>query len=232
MTYLYNGALPQTTTWSGNVTGNVTRTYDNDFRLRSLSVNGTTAISFNYDLDSLLIKAGDLTLTPDPQRGGLLTGTQIGNVKDSFDYNGFGELATGTAVFGVMPLLSEQYSSIANPRDKLGRIVQRIETIVGVGSIPGSTTTFDYTYDTAGRLLTVTTLTQTGTTAAKYLYDANGNRASVTQNGVTIVPSSDDQDRLMQYGSNSYTYTANGELLTKAVGSGPPIHIATMSWGT
>jgi len=49
-----------------------------------------------------------------------------------------------------------------------------------------------------------------------YEYDANGNRVqALTSSQGMVTGSYDDQDRLLEYGGNSYTYTANGELLTK-----------------
>ena len=101
------------------------------------------------------------------------------------------------------PFYAAQYT-----RDKLGRITQKVETIGGV------TTTFDYDYDLAGRLIQVQ---QNGSTTASYPYDSNGNRLSGP--GLTSAPAYDAQDRLTQYGANRYTYTANGELATKTVGS-------------
>ena len=40
LTYTYDGFLPKTSTLAGDVTGSVDRTYDNDFRSASRSVNG------------------------------------------------------------------------------------------------------------------------------------------------------------------------------------------------
>jgi len=67
------------TTWAGPVAGNVTRTYDTDFRVTTESVNGGNSVTFQYDPDSLLTTAGALTLTRHAQHG-LLTGTSLGSV--------------------------------------------------------------------------------------------------------------------------------------------------------
>src|SRR6266571_3941887 len=91
-------------------------------------------------------------------------------------------------------------------RDNLGRTTQKVETI---GS---STNTFIYTYDTAGRL---TDVNLNGATAGHYTYDSNGNRLSATDQTGTVNGTYDAQDRLTQYGNLQYTYTTNGELLTK-----------------
>lgn len=203
LAYTYNGALLTQTAWTGTVAGSVSRTYDNDFRVTALSVNGANPIAFQYDADSLLTKAGDLTLSRNAQNG-LLTGTALGSVSDTLTYNGFGEVTGYSANYTNSTLFSTQYTY-----DKLGRITRKVEIISGV------TNTFDYGYDQAGRLIEVK---QNGTTVSSYSYDANGNRLSRTTGGSTINGTYDSQDRLLQYGNNTYTYTANGELLSKATG--------------
>ncbi len=57
-----------------------------------------------------------------------------------------------------------------------------------------------------------------GIQVASYGYDANGNRTSLVTPLTTLTGSYDDQDRMLGYGGNSYTYTANGELNTKTQG--------------
>ncbi len=57
---------------------------------------------------------------------------------------------------------------------------------------------------------------QDGVVTESYEYDANGNRVqALTSSQGMVTGSYDDQDRLLEYGGNTYTYTANGELLTK-----------------
>ena len=106
--------------------GSVGRTYDNDFRLTTLTVNDQDPVSFGYDNDSLLTSAGALTLTRDPQNG-LPAGTTLGVVSDSWTYNSFGEPTGYTATVSGSPILSVTYT-----RDKLGRIETKDETIQGV----------------------------------------------------------------------------------------------------
>ncbi|MDE2179981.1 MAG: tandem-95 repeat protein [candidate division NC10 bacterium] len=202
LAYSYDGSLLTGTTWSGPVAGSVTRTYDTDFRVASQSVNGANLVAFTYDADSLLTGAGSLTLTRNAANG-LLTGTALGSVTDTRTYNSVAESLTYTASYSGAPFYAAQYT-----RDKLGRITQQVETIGGV------TTTFDYSYDLAGRLIQVQ---QNGSITASYTYDSNGNR--LTGPGLGSSPIYDDQDRLIQYGPNSYTYTASGERATKTVGS-------------
>ena len=111
-----------------------------------------------------------------------------------------------TASFGAMPLDAESYT-----RDALGRIVTRVETI------EGTTTTWEYGYDAAGRLETVT---KDGALASQYAYDANGNRLVKQTPTVYETGTYDAQDRMLTYAGASYTYTANGETLTKTDATG------------
>ena len=200
LTFIYDGFLVEQESWAGEVAGTVSRGYDNNFWLRTLTVNNDP-ISFDYDNDGLLIQAGALTLTPEPLNG-LLMDTTLGSVITSNTYNNFAELDGHTAIFN-----STQLYSVTYQHDALGRIEQKTETVQGV------TTVYDYDYDLAGRLDTVT---QDGVLDSDYDYDDNGNRTHV--NGV-LIGQYDGQDRLLSYDGATYTYTANGELETKTVGS-------------
>jgi YD repeat-containing protein len=155
LAYAYDGFLPTGETSSGNVSGSVSWTYDNDFRVTTEKVNGSNSVSFSYDADGLLTAAGALTLTRDPQNG-LLTGSALGSNATSQSYNSFGEVLGFTALQGGSAVLDVSYV-----RDDLGRIVQKTETIGGL------TDTYAYGYDTAGRL---TLVGKNGSTTASYAY--------------------------------------------------------------
>ena len=223
LTFAYDGSLPLSTTWSGTVAGSVSRVYDNSFRIisRTATDSAGTPVSmvarFVYDNDDLLTSAqydpdgtpanGDeitQTLTNDPANG-LLSGTSLGVVSDSYSYiesgqtSGFGELIEYEADSGGTPVFKTVFE-----RDKLGRITKKTETLNS-----GTPKVFDYTYDPAGRLSTVT---KDGGTPTVYTYDANSNREN---NGAVY----DDQDRLTATSTATYTYTDNGELLTKTEGA-------------
>jgi YD repeat-containing protein len=71
------------------------------------------------------------------------------------------------------------------------------------------TTTDAYGYDLAGRLASVT---RNGVPYQSYGYDANGNRTSLTTTAGTIAATYDAQDRLVTWGTRSYTYTPHGDL--------------------
>jgi RHS repeat-associated protein len=199
--FTYDGALLTGTTWLGEIAGNVGFAYDNNFRLTSVTVNGTDPIDYAYDPDGLLLQAGDLTLDRDAPNG-LLIGSALGTVADTWDYNGFGEPVSYTATQGGAPLIE-----IAYIRDKLGRITEKAETIDGI------TTTYVYGYDLAGDLVEVQ---KDGVVQSTWGYDANGNRTHV--DGAEVAHY-DDQDRLLDYAGITYAYTANGELIAKTQGA-------------
>lgn len=89
--------------------------------------------------------------------------------------------------------------------DKLGRITQRTESLVGEPA-----KAFDYTYDLVGRLLSATE----GPNSTTYTYSNNGNRRLSSTIGATTINVSgkyDTQDRLLTYGTLKIGYTKNGE---------------------
>ncbi len=193
----YDGFLPTGNNWTGTVQGSVSRTFDNDFATATESVNGSFSVTYQYDNDKLLASVGSLSISRDVQNG-LISGTGLGNLSTNRGYNGYVELSDYSADYNTTALYDVIYT-----RDNIGRITQQQQTL------QGTTTTWDYFYDAAGRLDEVKTNDMTTVT---YTFDDNGNRTHV--NGA-IVASYDDQDRLSQYGSTTYSYTDNGALLSK-----------------
>ena len=201
----YDGSLPTAFTWTGTVAGAVGVAYDNTFRVTSLTVNGANPVSFGYDNDDLLTGAGALTLARDAGNG-RLTGTTLGSATTSYTYgDSLGSLATMLAKYSTTTLFNATYT-----RDSLERITQLVETI------QGTTKTWQYAYDSVGRLNTVRV---NGTLVADYDYDGNGNRTLLTTTSGSVVGVYDDQDRMLTYGTATYKYTANGELTQRIVGT-------------
>jgi RHS repeat-associated protein len=203
LAYAYDAALPISTTWTGTVAGGVTRTFDNDFRVTALGVNGSTVAAVQYDSDGLLTRAGDLVLTRSAETG-LITATTLGTITDAVSYDAFGTPASYTASHAGSPIYSEEYT-----RDALGRLIRKTVTT------GGATRTFTYGYDLAGRLVEVR---EDGVLAAGYTYDANGNRLSRADALGTVHAGYDAQDRLVEHGATTYAYTPNGELRSKTAG--------------
>lgn len=189
VSYGYEGPLLTAATWQGAVSGAVAWAYDND--LRVVSENGT---ALAYDDDGLLVTAGVLTLRRDAQNG-LLTGTTLSQLTDTYQYNQFGEVVAYSASYADTPLLTFTYT-----RDNAGRI-----TAIGDRA---------FEYDAAGRL---TRIRSGGTTVAEYAYDENGNRTEHKWLGGSNTASYDAQDRVITYGGFSYEHTPNGDLAARTV---------------
>jgi RHS repeat-associated protein len=203
----YLGELLTNETWSGAVSGSVSRTYDVTGRIATQTVAGGETITFGYDDDGLLTSTTSPSATFTINRSqttGLIDDTALGVVTDTWDFNDFGELRSYEAEDGVDSLYSVDYE-----RDKLGRITRKTETV------EGATTVRQYEYDTAGRLERV--LDGAGAQLSRYVYDDNGNRLEHRGAGDTLLASGDydNQDRLKEYGGAEYTYGPNGELQSK-----------------
>jgi RHS repeat-associated protein len=203
LSYGYNGPLPTKSTWSGTVAGSVSRVYNDNFWVSSENVSGGSDVALAYDHDGLLTEAGTFTIKRNAKNG-LITGTTLGVATDSRTYDSFGELIGYTASSNGAVVYSVTYT-----RDADGRVTAKTETI------NGTTNTDSYTYDLAGRLISVTKNGATDT----YTYDTNSNRLTGTTSSGTATGTYDAQDRLLTYGNASFTYTANGELASQKVGS-------------
>ena len=161
----------------------------------SSSVSKT--IEYSYDDDGYLTGAGDLELqynTPNGQ----LEHTKLGSIRDYYYYNSFGEIRAYKAKFQ-----SNEIYSYNLTRDGIGRITQKVETLNGV------TKTFDYVYDTAGRLTQVST---DGVITSTYAYDNNSNRIGATVRGETIAATYNVQDRMLTYGGETFSANLNGDM--------------------
>lgn len=202
--YSYDGSLTTQMTTQGVVNGIVNYNYNNDFQVISQSINGTNTVGYTYDDDGLLITAGALAMSYDPQNG-LLTGTTLGDFSGSYSYNAFGEL-TGTAQdYNSSDLFDRSYGL-----DSLGRITSITETI------EDETTLHEYVYNEIGYLVEVK---EDGVTTAEYEYDSNGNRTLYVSEGDTISATYDSQDRMLTYGDASYLYGKRGDLQRKVEGT-------------
>ena len=218
-TLTYNGALVSIDASSGQGKGTINLNYDNLLHLVSTQIGKGTTYSFLYDNDELLTKAGTETITRSPSTG-LISATKIGNATEAYSYSPtFGETASYTAKYSTTALLSETYL-----RDKLGRITSN--TVVR-GT--GASNVYTYNYDVSGRM---TDVILNGTTISHYGFDSNSNVNQVVKASGTTVPTYDAEDRLVTYGTLSFTYNLNGERLTKTDSStGQTTHYAFDNFG-
>jgi RHS repeat-associated protein len=208
LAFTYDGSLPTSVTWSGTVTGSTAVTYNTDFRVTNQTVNGSHGVSFGYDLDGLLTSAGALGLRRAANNGRLDADSLT--VGGSTQKSGYGYDAHGTLSAMVNTRGNDTLFTTSYVRDSLSRITQLTERVNGTTQVAA------FTYDSVGRLSTVT---RNSVLTASYTYDLNGNRATKMTSGGTETAVVDDQDRLTSYGGASYEYTNNGELRRKIAGT-------------
>ncbi|MBN2195321.1 MAG: hypothetical protein JW751_21060, partial [Polyangiaceae bacterium] len=214
----YDGSLPTGITWTGEVNGSVAWSYDNAFRrtVESVSNGATTAsVAFSYANDGL-VRCASLSTCSGSEADALhlvysaltprLASTRLGLVTDELTYNPYGELATYTARFDTADLYRVVYDSATTPRDGLGRVVEKTETL------QGAERSSRYGYDDVGRLIAVT---EDGLLTEEYQYDDNGNRRFLMTTEGTTEGTYDEQDRMVAYGDFVYTYTPDGALASK-----------------
>ena len=217
--YQYDGELLTKATWSGPVKGAVAFEYNTDFRVTTETVTSTSGSSgyrFGFDADTLLTCASPtncvapgadaLKLTyGGANTHGRLLGSALGTVKEALTYNTVGELATQTGAVGTTTVFSEVYDSAVVPRDAL--VAPSAKSKSSTAPPPLGTTRMTWRGGQNVQL--------NGGAYESYAYDGNGNRLTVVRPTGTTTATHDDQDRLLTFGTWTYTYTANGEIRTK-----------------
>lgn len=198
----HQGPLPTGRIQSGPVPGSVRWKHDNELHVSSMWVNSSTPISFQYDRDGLLTRAGALSISRDPASG-FVNNLNLGQYSTSYERDTYGQRTKAYSAASGEAILNFDYTY-----DPIGRISRTRE-----GSEYGGYE-IDYGYDGAGRLVEVKA---DGDIVESYTYDENGNRTSAIDfDGNTRTATYDVRDRLESFGSNTYTYTPNGEVAVKS----------------
>ena len=204
ITFGYDGKLVTSESLTGTLNQSLGYTYNNDFNVTGFTYAGDTE-NYTYDNDDLLTGAGSFTITRNAQNA-LPESISDGTLSQNRTFNGYRE-QDGQ----VSTISGQSVSSWSLAQDDNGQITQKIETV------DGNTSTYDYTYDPMGRLLTVTK-DGTGTPVEEYDYDINGTRTyemntlrGITGRNFTY----SDEDHLLTAGTTSYQYDVDGFLTTK-----------------
>lgn len=90
LAFAWNGWLPQSQSWNGEINGVVDYSYDNNLWLTGLTVAGRQ-VNYGYDDDGLLTSVGDLVIQRDASIGRPIS-TQHDQIETQQTYNAFGEL--------------------------------------------------------------------------------------------------------------------------------------------
>ena len=212
LAFAYDGSLLTEASWDGAISGGLFLDYDDDLRIVSDTVAGSSVDYVYGDDDGLLTEAGALSLTLDGDTA-LLTGMAIGGLAETITYNQFAEPVSYIVDDGGSTVYQLELAY-----DALGRVAYKTETT------SSATAGYEYRYDTAGRLAKIRKGTDDCSViacdvVAKYNYDANGNRVAATEGAVSLAATYDAQDRLLTRGLTSYAYTDAGELAAKSVGA-------------
>ncbi len=199
--FSYTGSLISDMTATGAAPAQVSYTYNSNFfptGMNLTSGSDSVASGLLWDADGLLKGFGSFTFTRNGPRGAL---SQVSDASSSTatTYDNLARIATRSHSVNMLAAYAVQLS-----HDLSGRVTGKTETVGGVNY------TFAYSYDPNGQL---TEVRRDGVLVERYTYDLNGNRIG-RQLGAGAVESAsyDGQDRLMQRGTVAYTFNADGFL--------------------
>ncbi|MBT3221090.1 MAG: RHS repeat protein, partial [Proteobacteria bacterium] len=176
-TYVWDGSLPLSTTWAGEVSGVVSYTFGNEMLPTEQKINGAHALAYGYDDDLLLESIGDLSFGLDAATGTIASAT-LGDVVESYGINDHEEWLTLAADWQTTSLYEATIT-----RDALGRIDSMVEVV------EGNPATHEFEYDGRGRLLSW----DVDGAVTAYTWDANSNLATVAGGPASVV---DGRDQL------------------------------------
>ena len=208
MAFTYDGSLLTSLSQTGELNATLEFAYNSDFDITSLTYAGG-AVLYSYDNDGLLTGAGDFTIERDANNGLLLAVSDVGNggaLALSREFTQFGEQAGSSVTVNGSELFAWEVE-----RDNAGRITSKTETL------DGTSTLYEYAYDSLGRL---TEVTANGAIKEEYAYGANGARSLETNAWRDIDERSYSygaDHRLLQAGDTTYEYDADGFLTSKTV---------------
>ncbi len=203
VSYSWDGDLVTTESITGTVNQTLDYAWNNDFLLSSFTYAGATE-NLSYDTDGLLTGAGPFTISRNPDNG-LAEKVSDSAFSLTRAFNGHGEISAES--FTVNGSITGSWSVV---RDNSGRITRKTETVDGV------TTVYDYTYDSLGRLLSVS---RDNVTVESYQYGANGARtfemnAARGITGRTYAYSA--EDHLLSAGNTSWQWDVDGFLVSRS----------------
>lgn len=191
--------------------GRVSFGFDATHRRVSRTVEGhesssASTINSTLNKDDEPTQIGAMTLSYS-YPSGRLSGTTLDGISDAYTYDTLGNLATYTAIYTPSSGPAQVLYSYELTRNAMSQIVGKTETV------RGSTTTYEYGYDTAGHL---TSVKENGQVVGNFTYDDNGNRSGGTLYGQALTATYDAQDRITSLRSKTFTHNANGELTGEA----------------
>ena len=223
--FSWAGDLVTSVAFSGPASGQYSYTWDGSLNLIGMNLTaaaGTTAFAIVRDADGLPTALGPYALTRNGPFGSP-TAVADGAFVLNLAYDTEGRIRDRKYTNGGAAIYDEQLDF-----DRAGRITGVVETL------GASSSTLALAYDPDGQLVGVT---RDGTAVEQYAYDANGNRTSRRLGAAAVETAAfDSQDRLqaqgavayqvttdgflVRRGTDSFTYSARGELLSATTAAG------------
>ncbi|MBE2320610.1 hypothetical protein DVA67_031915 [Solirubrobacter sp. CPCC 204708] len=192
----YDGALPKRLTFGGVAAGTYEYTYGDRVlpTAEKLTVGATTVTrELGFDEDRLATKSGPFTITRQGP-GGAVSKISDGKLSLEYAYDDNGRPVGRTLKVGTTERFFQQLTF--NTVGLAGARSERVD---------GAADALSYEYDPAGQLRAVK---RGGTVVESHTYDLDGNRLG---GGAEY----DDQDRLKARDGVSYTWDADGFLLSR-----------------
>lgn len=217
--FAYDGPLVTSGDWRGPATASVRYTYDADFRVASIRLDGRGERRLARDVDGLITAIGPFSVQCDGP-GGAASAINDGRMAIIFEFD-----SSGRVVGRVHQVAGREFYRLHLARGA-GLGVQGREEM-----IDGTTIARSYSHDADGQLVAVEV---NGSTRERYGYDANGNRVHQESQGGAVSASFDAGDRLLSLGAvaremdgdghlrrrgnQTFSYGARGELLRVLTG--------------
>ena len=249
VSFAYNSFGEVTSTNLGNGVVN-TFTYDGRGNLLSATdAGGTTTFEYNDpshpDLVTKVTYPNDMFLGYSYDLGGRLKQLNQNGYIVNYEYDSAGRLTSLTDSSNATIVIYQYNNANQVIREDMGNgtyttytydLTGHVQSLINYAPNGTVNSSFIYTYDTLGRVATMTTLDGTTTygydadsqlTSVKlpsgeidtYAYDAMGNRTMVTENGVTTGYATNDLNQYTSAGAATYSYDKDGNL-TVTTGSG------------
>lgn len=163
------------------------------------------SVTYLFDPYGRVVEAGNVKLTRQPFSG-KITSITCNNIVETRSYNAWEQLIEQKVNYNGEIYFEAQYQY-----DGFYRLKSVLENVLGVS------TTYDYSYDEAGRL---TTVFKDGTLVEQYTYDSLGNRTASISAGLSENYLYDGASRLTQSSWQStdslykvkYSYNNTGQL--------------------
>ncbi len=193
--YGNDGFLTTKVAFSGQSNGEYRFAFDNNFWMTGVALDNVWTL-LSEDADGQTTRIGSFSITRGGPAGAPSALTD-NTLSIGYTYDSIGRLWTRThTVSGA------QIYQITLAYDNVGRISRKTEVVSGTSHV------FDYAYDPDGQLFEVR---RDGILVEQYGYDNNSNRTST----LTTTATYDEQDRLTEQGGVSYIFDDDGYLITR-----------------